>query len=217
MDKTSQDTHLNLQQRYFSQRVSSFSQDIPQDVKQRLEKIVNLSKLKSSHTVLDVATGTGVLIEYFLKLGVSPKNIVGIDLTHEMLSQASSKYPEVAFCNTDFLKFGPESDFILNNNDSEKVNLKFNQIYFNACFGNFLNQKLVIKKAKSLLKSRGKIIISHPLGKKFVAQLNMACPEIVPNLLPDQEKLLELASQFNLDINLFDDCVDFYIAILQKL
>jgi len=125
------ETHADLQQEYFRTRVGVFLQPIPEEILARTKKIAESAGLNSGSQVLDVATGTGALIVHFLELGVKEKNIVGVDLTDEMLNQARERFPNVQFINADIL-------------DSEAEIGRANQFdadFFNACFGNLYDQK----------------------------------------------------------------------------
>lgn len=193
--------HAERQRLYFDQKVSAFTLPIPQSVQERTKMIVHSVKLDDKSQVLDVGTGTGALIEHLLQAGVKSANIVGCDLSPKMLAQAKSRYPEVRFWQGDVFNF-PQSFGL------------FDAIFFNACFGNLLDQPAVLIKAKTLLACGGQIIISHPMGANFVKALNLGEPEIVPHLLPEAKKLKDLAEKLTLRITTFIDEPNLYIAVL---
>ena len=198
------ETHADMQQEYFRSHVGIFLQPIPDEILARTKKIAESADLNASSQVLDVATGTGALVVHFLELGVKPENITGVDLTDAMLNQARERFPQVNFINADIL----DADTAIG-----KPN-QFDAAFFNACFGNLYDQKLALKKTQKQLRSGGCIIISHPLGKRFVKALHDADPEIVPFLLPEKEQLLQWASELNLKLADFVDEPDFYLAKL---
>ncbi|MBA3857577.1 MAG: hypothetical protein C0507_11775 [Cyanobacteria bacterium PR.3.49] len=198
------ETHADLQQEYFRSHVGIFLQPIPDEILARTKKIAESAGLNSGSQVLDVATGTGALIVHFLELGVKEENIVGVDLTDAMLNQARERFPKVNFINADIL----DADTVIG-----KPN-QFDAAFFNACFGNLYDQKLALEKTQKLLRSDGCIIISHPLGKRFVKALHDSDPEIVPFLLPEKEQLLQWASELGMKLADFTDEPDFYLAKL---
>lgn len=195
-------THAELQRAYFDARAFIFTQPVPADVEKRTLRIIESACLSPGSRVLDVATGAGVLIPHFLAAGVRPEDITGCDLSKNMLSEASNRYPGVRFWQGDFLDF-------------PGLPGAFQAIFFNACLGNFYNQEEVMARAAFLLASGGRIVISHPMGAGFVAQLHRAEPEIVPHLLPEAGQLLDWATLFSLVLETFVDEEALYIAVLK--
>src|SRR5271170_719597 len=126
MHQEEKQEHDRLQQSYFDERVDIFKLPIPPDVQDRTRSIIASSKLNADSRVLDVATGTGVLVEHFLAAGVKESAILGCDLSSSMLAEARSRYPAVRFWHGDFLDLPIETG-------------PFDAVFFNACFGNFLN------------------------------------------------------------------------------
>src|SRR5262249_9850186 len=100
--------HAEFQRAYFDKLANGFTQPIPADVEARTARMVEAAALGAGSRVLDVGTGTGVLIAHFLRAGVKAENITGCDLSSNMLKQARDRYPDVTFWQGDFLDFPPE-------------------------------------------------------------------------------------------------------------
>lgn len=196
--------HANAQKEYFRTRVGVFLQPIPQTILARTQKIAESAGLSESSQVLDVGTGTGALICHFLSLGVKEEHITGIDLSDEMLGQARQRYPLVNFIRADIL----DADTVIGKPQ------QFDAVFFNACFGNLFNQKLALQKTQALLRQGGSIIISHPMGNRFVKALHDSDPQIVPYLLPDRALLETWAEELKMKLADFVDEPDFYLAKL---
>lgn len=197
-------SHAEAQREYFRSRVSVFLQKIPEEILARTRKIAESAGLNEGSQVLDVGTGTGALIVHFLELGVKQENITGVDLSEEMLKNARERFPKVHFIKADIL----DADTVIGQAN------QFDAVFFNACFGNIFDQKLALQKTQALLRSGGSIIISHPLGKRFVKALHDSDPEIVPYLLPEKEALDAWAKELNIKLVKFVDEPDFYLASL---
>lgn len=71
-----------------------------------LSKIVERSGVIENHRILDVATGSGFLALEFAKIS---KNVIGCDITHEMLIHAREKQEKSGLTNIDFLLSDVES------------------------------------------------------------------------------------------------------------
>ncbi len=198
------ETHAEAQREYFRSRIAVFLQPIPEQILARTQKIAESAGLNEGSQVLDVGTGTGALIVHFLELGVKQENVTGVDLSEEMLKIARERFPNVKFIKADVL----DADTVIGTAD------QFDAVFFNACFGNIFDQELALQKTHALLRSRGSIVISHPLGKRFVKALHESDPTIVPHFLPEQNKLRKWANDLNMNLSEFIDEDEFYLAVL---
>ncbi|MGD9681970.1 MAG: class I SAM-dependent methyltransferase [Candidatus Obscuribacterales bacterium] len=201
--------HLEMQKRYFDQRVDFFCQPVPDSIQERTGRIVASAGLEADSTVLDVGTGIGVLIGHFLEEGVPASRIVGCDLSSRMLAQAKQKFPEAHFWLGDIV------DLTMPLPPDFPPGIKsFDFVFFNACFGNMFDQEEALKAASRLTRGRGTIVISHPLGAGFVDSLHQSEPEIVPHLLPSLEAYQGWAETVGYEIDHYDDRPGFYLARL---
>jgi len=195
--------HVEYQRRYFDTNVDFFRQDIPEDVLIRSREIAAAIIKEPSIRILDVGTGIGAFLKHYIELGVPYSNIVGCDLSNEMLAEAKKRYPEICFWQGDILDF-PED------------RAPFDLIVFNACFGNIYDQLAVLKKSTSLLDHHGRIAISHPMGNTFVERLKDSDPSLVLTLLPDREKLSQWSDLLGLILLSFRDEEQLYLSLLEK-
>ncbi|MDZ4835356.1 MAG: methyltransferase domain-containing protein [Candidatus Melainabacteria bacterium] len=203
--------YIQTQRQYFDERVDFFRAPVPAAIQARTRRIVESAGLREKSRVLDVGTGVGVLVAHFLEFGVSQENIVGLDLSQEMLRGAKSRFPDVFFCQSDIADVG------LPLPKEFPANIEcFDVVFFNACFGNMWNQQEAVMAAVRLLDAEGLIVISHPLGARFVDSLRRNEPHIVPHQLPEREKLEALCSESNLAVVSADIQDDFYLVILRK-
>lgn len=204
MNESNRRAHAKWQADYFDEKAPIFVQPIPQDVRQRTRQIVEAAKLSLDARALDVGTGAGVLIEHFLEIGLAQQNIVGCDLSNGMLKEASQRYPAVTFWQGDI------ADFPLSYGT-------FDSVFFNACFGNLWEPLLVINHVRTLLRERGSIVISHPMGAGFVRELQALEKNLIPHLLPDRALLEDWCKRNDLRIETFIDEPNLYIAVLRAV
>ena len=191
--------HNKYQQKIFAMEVQGFCEPIPQEIQLRLQRIVDKVWLMKGERVLDVGTGTGVLIPYIQSYGVV--DIVGCDLSSAMLAVGQERYQDVIFWCGDVVDIptglGP-----------------FDVVIFNAVFGNVWDQKETLSRISELLGKAGRVCISHPLGSRFVAHLNQMDPRRTPNTLPDQNRLREMIQQLPFELVHFEDKLNLYLAVL---
>lgn len=111
-----------------------------------LREIVADINLTSSDTVLDVATGTGVLLPYLYR---KTKKITALDISKKMIAKAKENYPNIraTYINADFLEFRA-----LNN---------FDVVTLYGSYQCFENKSVLVKSINSVLLPGGRFIIAH--------------------------------------------------------
>ncbi len=193
--------HNEYQRALFRDEVDRFREPAPREVVARLQRIVGLADLQPSDRVLDVGTGTGVLIPYMKRYGV--RTIVGCDLSSMMLEEARREHPDVSFWCGDVV-------------DLPDTHGSFDAVFLNAMFGNVWDQSETLRRVETLLTASGRICISHPLGSRFVADLHQQDPRRTPHLLPDRHRLRELTATLELKTLYFEDSIELYAACLHR-
>lgn len=119
----------------------------------KMNEILDAAKVSSGKSVLDIACGTGVMIDYYIERNVS--KVTGVDISSKMIEIARNKFRKYNFI-----------DFLCE--DAEKYN--FNNQYdcvmvFNA-FPHFPNPETLIKNLAKAVKSGGTITVAHDRGRK---------------------------------------------------
>jgi len=117
-----------------------------------LEKLIKPLN-KSTTKILDAGCGNGRGIEYLVNKGFKDENIVGIDISSELLKECNIKFPKVRTYKTDLIKFNSKIKFDL-----------IISIHVLVYLNNKDLKKSLINLRKHL-KSNGKLflIIAHPV------------------------------------------------------
>ena len=89
------------QRRRFNELVDVFDRPQPPEVMARLREIVASADLRPGGLVLDVGTGTGVLIP--LIQSYQPSKVLACDVAEKMLQRVQNKHPEVRTYHTDIV------------------------------------------------------------------------------------------------------------------
>ena len=160
-----------------------------------------MAALSRGERVLDVGTGTGVLIPHIRQYGID--EVVGCDLSAVMLARAQEQHDGVTFWLGDVIDL-PESLG------------RFDVGFLNAMFGNVWDQRAMLQKVTGMLRTGGRICISHPLGSRFVAELSHGDPRRTPHLLPDQQQLHVLIRGIPLEVVHSCDEKDLYLLVLRR-
>ena len=194
-------THNKYQQAFFAREVDSFCKPIPEEVQQRLRTIAERAQLRRGERVLDVGTGTGVLISLIRSYGI--EHVVGCDLSSAMLTVAGRLYKDATFWCGDVVDL------------PDHLGL-FDVVFVNAVFGNLWDQREVLSRINEVLTDSGRICISHPLGSRYVVELHRTDARRTPHTLPDREELLGMVQELPLKLTHHEDEPDLYIAVLAK-
>lgn len=201
-DETRQ-AHNCLQAEAFDRVADLFEQPLPEDVARRTAAIVWEAEIPPGTAILDVGTGTGVLIPYILSR--KPSRIVACDLSSEMLARARRNFGDrVTFLQADVVDLPPEL-------------APFDFAFGNAVFGNFYDERLALKAINRLLRTGGRLIISHPMGRDFVAGLRRSDPKLVLRELPTRGEAEALLREHGFRLVRFRDEADFYLALAEKV
>jgi ubiquinone/menaquinone biosynthesis C-methylase UbiE len=156
--------------------------------------------------VLDIGSGTGVLLPFLIaELGDEGK-IAALDFAAEMLCQAKAKNfpPIVGFAQADVLAI-PLAD--------NSIDLAI----CNSVFPHFNDKVKALKEIARVLRNNGRLVICHTMSREMVNQLHQSIGGAVANdLLPSEFKLRGLIKQAGLRITHFEDSPERYLVIAEK-
>jgi ubiquinone/menaquinone biosynthesis C-methylase UbiE len=189
-----------LQRQQFNELFHMFEPPLPEGVPERLEKIVAVGKIRKENIVLDVGSGTGILIPIIHKYG--PSRIYACDLSEKMLGQLNKNYPDV-------LSFrGDVKDLAL-------PDASVDVVFINACYSNIADKEGAVKNIARIMKIGGRMVISHPLGKAFVKVLKRKAPYPLDEF-PDKPEADNLFHPFGFKIQNFIDEPELFILAAIK-
>lgn len=139
--------------------------------------------------VLDVACGTGVLFPDYMKLGA---DIVGIDISENMVKIAREKFPEATVICGDATNFA--------------FGEKFDVIMIYNAFPHFDEAQKLIENLSQALKQSGRLSVAHGISEKELAECHSGSAKNVSVPLVKKEILAEmLKPYFDVDVTISDD------------
>ena len=142
-------------------------------------KILDNAEVAAGMDVLDVACGTGVMFDYYLKRGVA--SVTGIDISPEMARIAESKYSETA-----------NVQVICGDVEEVKFDKKFDRIVVYNAFPHFPKPKRLIKILSGLLKEDGRLTIAHGQSREAIDGHHQGSASKVSNGLMSADSLKKL-------------------------
>jgi ubiquinone/menaquinone biosynthesis C-methylase UbiE len=147
-----------------------------------LRQLVPTFNLKRGQRILDVGTGTGVLIPFLLKAVGPTGHITAVDFAKKMVEVCNVKYAGVL--NVSVLVQRVENlDFPLESFDAV------------TCFGLFPhleNKEAALAQLYRVLKPGGKLIIAHALSSTEIIAHHSRTPTVAYDVLPDKTEMKRL-------------------------
>ena len=200
-------SRLDMQlQEYFDQLAPTWDEELTPERLQCLGNIVKELGIEPGYCVLDIGSGTGVLLPFLIaELGDEGK-IVALDFSAEMLCQAQAKNfpPIVDFTQADVLAI-PLPD--------NSVDLAI----CNRVFPHFNDKARALKEIARVLKNNGRLVICHTMSREMVNQLHKSVGGVIANdLLPHEFQLRGLIKQVGLKITHFEDGPERYLVIARR-
>jgi ubiquinone/menaquinone biosynthesis C-methylase UbiE len=147
-----------------------------------LSQLVPTFNLRSGQSILDVGTGTGILIPFLLKAVGSTGHVTAVDYAEKMAEICNLKYTGVsnvcvAVQRVENLDFPPES---------------FDAV---TCFGLFPHledKEAALAQLNRVLKPGGKLIIAHALSSMEIKTHHRNALAVSHDVLPDRTEMRRL-------------------------
>lgn len=136
----------------------------------KINTLLSKLNIKDNQSILDVGTGTGVLMPFLKKLNKTGF-IKGVDISTQMLGIAKEKFKDTK--NLSFEVLDVEND---------KINEKFDKIILYSMFPHLQNKTLTIKSlVENNLKENGQLMIAHSNSREFLNNMHKEKDETVKN------------------------------------
>jgi len=189
------------QRRRFNELVDVFDQPQPLEVMERLQEIVSSAGLRSGEVVLDVGTGVGVLIP--LIQSYEPAAVLACDIAEKMLQRVQNKYPAVRTFHADIASL-------------DLASTSLDAIFMNGMYGNIADKPAACRNAARMLRSGGRLVVSHPEGRAFIDQLR-AASDLFIEPFPTREEFEALLEPLGFEVITYRDESKLYLMVARKI
>lgn len=201
-------TDNNYQREFFNESAETWDKNVYHDPV-KLEKIINALELRQGYKVLDVGSGTGVMIPYLYNKIKNSGIIVALDISEKMISIAEQKHPPSTF---------PNIKFIVQDINEFQLKNEYEVILCYSCFPHFSNQSYSIKKLVEGLKSEGKLMIAHSQSRKAINNIHKKSKTIVSkDRLPTIKQISKMLINSSLEIVKSIDNDEMFFIIGKKI
>jgi demethylmenaquinone methyltransferase/2-methoxy-6-polyprenyl-1,4-benzoquinol methylase len=193
--------------KYFDNLAEKWDKIVSHD-REKLNKIISHLNVERGQEILDVGTGTGILIPLLSKKLQDKGHITAIDISPKMIQKAKEKYPQkeypnVKFIISDILKF-----------DFKK---KYDLIILYSCLPHIKQKKQLIQHLSKGLKDSGKLVIAHSESREKINKRHRNMNTIISgDLLPKSEEIKALMIKMNLEVIKISDNESMFLVIAKK-
>ena len=188
------------QRRRFNELVDVFDRPQPLEVMARLREIVSSAGLRPGEIVLDVGTGVGVLIP--LIQSYQPGVVLACDVAEKMLQRVQDKYPAVHTYHADIASL-------------DVASTSLDAIFMNGMYGNIADKPAACRNAARMLRSGGRLVVSHPEGRAFIDQLR-ASSDLFIEPFPTREEFETLLKPLVFEVITYRDEPKLYLMVARK-
>lgn len=178
---------MDKQIEFFNAAAFSWDEVCRHDMR-KVEDILDLVNIEKGSHVLDVGTGTGVLVPSLSRRVTESGVIKAVDIADQMIEVARRRniYGNVTFSCEDAL-------------EDSKDELTYDHILCYSMFPHFKNKREAIEKLKGKLKVGGKLAVLHSQTRDEINQLHSRKHEAVRHdVLPTKEEFVQMFSEAHL-------------------
>ncbi len=192
---------------YFDRLASSWDSCLGQETLTRLSNIIAEVDIKPESYVLDVGSGTGVLVPFLTRAVGNRGKVIELDISAEMLGKAKGKgfHSNTHYIQADMTAI-PMPDKVLDL-----------CICCNA-FPHCGNKLEALTEMARVIKVNGRLIICHTMSREAVNYLHQTIGGVVGNdLLPDKAELHWLLTQAGFGRVKLEDSPERYLVVAHKM
>lgn len=183
------------QKEYFDQYAESWDRVSVHDL-DVVEHITSLLSLKGNENILDVGTGTGVMIPFYEKY-LNTGHITALDYSEKMIAVAKRKFPEES---NPLLSFRVADLYDMDEKETYDV------IVCYSCFPHFPDKTEALQRLSAALKDGGTLMVSHGCSRDKINQVHRHGGEVISHdYLPCMDEMARLFTGAGISVTYTQD------------
>jgi ubiquinone/menaquinone biosynthesis C-methylase UbiE len=194
-----------LSQTYFNHNAGIWDVTAAEQDPSKLAVLVDRLELKPGSAILDVGTGTGILLPFLLAAVGAKGQIFGLDYAELMLKQARGKHNTgnitYLLADVDHLPVGP---------------VNFEAVVCYSSFPHFQDKPHALSEIHRTLKPGGRLFICHTSGREHINHIHRGIPSVKNDLLPDNEEMQRMLLAAGFSNIRIEDGRNSYLAVAER-
>jgi ubiquinone/menaquinone biosynthesis C-methylase UbiE len=175
---------------------------------EQLAALIRHLEIGSGDTILDVGTGTGVLLPMLVPPNTTGRHVAAVDIAFEMLREAQQR-PGIEHDNV-----------LLIQADAHRMPFAaetFDWILCNSVFPHFHDQAACVQHLAALLKPCGGFMVCHSQSRTAINELHRAKGGLIGgHELPERKEMEDIFAGAGLHIQTHEDTPEYYFLVARK-
>ena len=193
------------QKEFFNERADDWDSMSIHD-QSKVEYITDLLKIEEDDSILDVGTGTGVMVPYYLER-IGTGHVTAVDFSENMIAVARTKYPESGRLTYRVMDIYDMKDTAV-----------YDKVVCYSCFPHFPDPMRAMEVLSRSLRKGGTVCIAHSSSKEHINHVHeTGGSEICTDYLPEMDVMCEIFHVNDLEVTFTRDDDEFYIVIGRKV
>ena len=191
---------------FFNEKAEMWDEITLHDL-EKVQYITEMLGIRSDDRILDVGTGTGIMIPFYEKYLVNG-SVVAVDYSEKMIEAARLKYPETEH---------PKISYMVSDVYDLKYDSDFDIVVCYSCFPHLVDQPLALKILSKALKKGGCLAVAHSDSAKTINRVHMnSGGEVGNDFLPSMKLLKQMMKESRLKVTFERNDENYFICIARK-
>lgn len=171
---------------WFNEKASIWDTIATDQTRGFLKGIIQSLKISEGVSVLDVATGTGILIPWLMDAVGPGGKLAALDFAPEMIARVREKFEHIESMVADVQNLPIENEV-------------FDEVICNSAFPHFSDKPLAMAEMARVLKTGGRLTICHPATREELNEFHKNLGGVVGgDMLPIDDEMKSMATSAGL-------------------
>ena len=197
---------MNTTSEFFDSKAAIWDDDNTLSTPEKIARVLSAAGVRENDTVLDIGTGTGVLLPHIAELIGAGGSIMAVDISPKMLALAHHK----------FASLGSSIQFVLADAESDYIAGTYDRIFL-YCIYPHLHYPIetLMRLAERNLRPGGTITIAHPMSRAFLNDVHRRVP-VHSSDLPAASELTATLTAHGFTPLTTEETDEIYLVTLRK-